>query len=138
MGSVPTSQGTTEERYSEPFTIGITSTGVSGSQGTLTAVGSNSTNSYIVVRNITFSMTPAVAGTLLNSTNVTLNLINGPSGGANLLWTAIVAITSTGLLPLSINLPFIRASKATNVTAEFSAGVTGAIQAVSMAYFSGK
>lgn len=136
MGSRPTSIGTTEERYCEPFTLSQVNTGTSGTQATATAI--NSTNCYIVCRNVTFSVAQGTAGIGIASSNATLNLIDGASGGTKILWTAVFSISSTGVNPISINLPFVRGSISTNMTAEFSAGITGAIEAVSMSYFSAK
>lgn len=140
MGSRHVQANWSEERYPEPFAQNITSTGVSGSQGTVTALAAyiSSTDIYLVVRDATFSLAPAVAGTGIASANVTMSIIDGPSGGGTLLWRGVVAVTSTGILPITVRVDRPSQTSKGSVTAEFSAGTTGAIQTVSLGYFGSK
>lgn len=140
MGSRHVQPGWSEERYPEPFAQNVTSTGISGSQGTVTALAAtiSSTDIYLVARDATFSIVPAVASVGIAATNVTMNIIDGVSGGATILWTATVLVSSTGIIPITVRVD--RPSRVLKgpLTAEFAAGTTGAIQTVTMGYFGSK
>lgn len=137
MGSRHVVENWSEERYPEPFAANIATTAASGSQASVTQIGS--TNIYLVVRDATFSLTPAaVGGVGLIGTTAVLNVIDGNSGGASLLWTGSVTVTSTGIVPITVRLDRPSRVVGGNVTAEFASGVTGGIESVSMGYFTSK
>lgn len=135
MGSRHVMPNFSEERYPRPFAYAITSTGSSGTQATVSVTGS--TGIYSVVRDVTFSIVQASAGTGISSANATMNVIDGSTGATTILWTGAVSLSSTGMLPLTIYLDR-PASKAGTLTAEFSAGTTAGIQTVSMGYYTSK
>lgn len=140
MGSRHVMPGWSEERYPEPFARNVTNTSTSGAQATVTATASliSSTDIYLVARDATFSLVPAVAGTGIASANVTMNIIDGSTGGTTLLWTGVVAVTSTGIVPITVRVDRPSLTNKGSITAEFAGGTSGAIQSVSLGYFGSK
>lgn len=128
--------GLTEERYPQPFSYSANNLSTTGVQATVTVTGS--TNIFTVVRDVTFSIIPAVAGVNISSANATMNVIDGATGGTNILWSGVVAVSSTGIYPLTVYLDRPSLIKGGNITAEFSAGITGAIQSVNIGYYTAK
>lgn len=140
MGSRHVQPGWSEERYPEPFAQNVTSVSTSGTQASASALAAyvSSTDIYLVARDATFSLVPATAGTGIASANVTMNVIDGSTGGSVLLWTGVIAVTSTGIIPYTVRLDRPSHTNKGAITAEFAAGTTGAIQAVSLGYFGSK
>ena len=68
------------------------------------------------------------------ATTVQMAVIDGPSGGTTFLWRAIITVGSVGPYVFSTPTMTRHGSAASQLTAEFSAGVSGVTQCVSMAY----
>lgn len=122
--------GVLEPRHFPVLVLGTTGISINvGTQATKTLAALGADKRYVAT-GATFS----VAGTIATLTTVGVAIIDGSTGGTAYLWRGIMALGTTGVAPLNIEGRYLIGSANTAMTIEFSAGVTGVTECVSLDY----
>ena len=131
MATKTVKSGISEERYHPPIDSVVSNVGIATGVQATVSVAAGAAGVRNVLTGFSFN-TSAI--TSLAISTVGCNVIDGATGGTTLLHRGVLTITSVGSQALSMSSLSVAGTAATAMTIEFSAGVTGLSEAVTMYY----